>query len=95
MASFIVLYWGYSLQSPLNIGLRHLMPTIPFIYILAAGVWKRWITRINFSLGGANDSVDGAALAAIGTMISNAAKSFIRSSIKYLVLIALLIWLFL
>ena len=47
MVSFIVLYWGYSMQSPLNIGIRHLMPTIPFIYILAAGVWKKWVTRIN------------------------------------------------
>ena len=45
MASFIVLYWGYSMQSPLNIGIRHLMPTIPFIYILAAGVWKKWVTK--------------------------------------------------
>lgn len=92
MASFIVLYWGYSMQSPLNIGIRHLMPTIPFIFILAAGVWKKWVTRINFSFGGTggvDGPADGAAFAAIG----GAAKSFLRSSIKYLVLVALLVWL--
>jgi len=84
MASFIVLYWGYSMQSPLNIGLRHLMPTIPFIYILAAGVWKKWVTRINFPGGELT-------IASIGA----AAKSFARGSIKYLLLVALVIWLFL
>ncbi len=51
MASFIVLYWGYSMQSPLNIGVRHLMPTLPFIYILAAGVWKKWVTNVNVPAG--------------------------------------------
>jgi hypothetical protein len=49
MASFVVLYWGYSMHSPLNIGIRHLMPTIPLIFILAASVWKKWIMRLNMS----------------------------------------------
>jgi hypothetical protein len=84
MASFIVLYWGYSMQSPLNIGLRHLMPTIPFVYILAAGVWKKWVTRINFPGGELTIALIGAA-----------AKSFARGSIKYLFLVALILWLFL
>ena len=47
MGSFIVLYWGYSMHSPLNIGIRHIIPTLPFIYILAAGVWKKWIVRFD------------------------------------------------
>jgi hypothetical protein len=84
MASFIVLYWGYSMQSPLNIGLRHLMPTIPFVYILAAGVWKKWVTRINFPGGELTIALIGAA-----------AKSFARGSIKYLFLVVLILWLFL
>lgn len=41
MASFIVLYWTYSLKSPLNIGIRHIIPTIPFIYILATMAAKK------------------------------------------------------
>ncbi len=88
MASFIVLYWGYSVRSPLNIGIRHLMPTIPFIFILSAVVWKKWVTRINFSISGAGVSAE-AALAALG----KAAKSFLHSSVKYIVLIALIFWL--
>jgi 4-amino-4-deoxy-L-arabinose transferase-like glycosyltransferase len=47
MISFVVLYWGYSMHTTLNIGIRHLMPTIPFIYILAAGVWKKWVMKID------------------------------------------------
>lgn len=35
MFMFVVIYWGYSMKSPLNIGIRHLIPTLPFIYILA------------------------------------------------------------
>ncbi|HEY5220749.1 MAG TPA: glycosyltransferase family 39 protein, partial [Candidatus Paceibacterota bacterium] len=45
LASFIVLYWGYSMHSPLNIGIRHILPTIPLIFILAAVAWKQWIMR--------------------------------------------------
>jgi 4-amino-4-deoxy-L-arabinose transferase-like glycosyltransferase len=48
--SFIVLYWGYSMHSTLNIGIRHLMPTIPFIFLLAATTWKTWITKLEPSM---------------------------------------------
>ncbi|MGC9598773.1 MAG: glycosyltransferase family 39 protein [Minisyncoccia bacterium] len=95
MASFIVLYWGYSMQSSLNIGFRHLMPTLPFIYILAAGVWKKWIANISFR----TPPTGGVTMASLGTSIaaflSAAAKSFVRASIKYLILIVLLVWLIL
>jgi hypothetical protein len=84
MISFIVLYWGCCIQSPLNIGIRHLMPTIPFIYILAAGVWKKWIPRVQVPAGSIS-------FAAIGTV----AKSFARARVKYVLLITLLAWLFL
>jgi len=77
LASFIVLYWGYSMHSPLNIGIRHLMPTIPLIFILAAIVWKKWIMRLDFSSG------DFAAIA----------RSFIMSIVKYIFLVLLLAWL--
>ncbi len=63
MASFIVLYWGYSMHSPLNIGIRHLMPTIPLIFILAAGVWRKWIMNIDLSTVGAALRGTGAAIA--------------------------------
>jgi hypothetical protein len=35
-------YWLSSMQSPLNIGFRHLFPTLPFIYMLTAGAWRDW-----------------------------------------------------
>lgn len=47
MLSFIILYWVYSMKSPLNIGIRHVLPTIPLMYILAAGRIKQW-TRQEF-----------------------------------------------
>ncbi len=88
MASFIVLYWGYSVQSTLNIGLRHLMPTIPLIFILSASVWKKWIANIHIPSLGSFIAGAGAALGAT-------ARSFAYSAIKYVVLILLLIWLLL
>ena len=38
---FVILYWLYSIRSPLNIGFRHLFPTLPFIYLLIASSWQR------------------------------------------------------
>lgn len=45
---FIALYWATSIRSNLNIGLRHMLPTFPFIYLLVAkGVitWARLRSR--------------------------------------------------
>ncbi len=42
MILIILVYWAFSIQSNLNIGVRHILPTIPFIYALTArqiGVW--------------------------------------------------------
>jgi len=88
MASFIVLYWGYSMRSPLNIGLRHLMPTIPFIYILAAGVWKKWITQISLPTFGETS------LASMISGMKAMAQSFFALSLKYIFLVLLIAWLF-
>jgi hypothetical protein len=84
MVSFILLYWGYSMHSPLNIGFRHLMPTIPFIYILSAGVWRKWIANMNLT-----------ARPITLTMIRTAMHSFLGATLKYFFLIALVLWLFL
>ncbi len=88
MVSFIVLYWGYSIHSTLNIGIRHLLPTMPFIYILSAGVWKKWVTRVAAPDA---DGAGGLTLAAIGATV----RSFVRSFLKYILLILLVAWLFL
>ena len=43
MLSFVILYWAYSMKSPLNIGVRHLLPTLPLLYLLATSAVKRWV----------------------------------------------------
>lgn len=49
MMIFVIFYWAYSIKSPLNIGVRHLMPTLPFAYILTASALKRWTSEFRFS----------------------------------------------
>ncbi|MEK7462875.1 MAG: glycosyltransferase family 39 protein [Patescibacteria group bacterium] len=41
MIIFIAGYWLYGINSNLNIGFRHIMPTLPFIYILSAQAIKK------------------------------------------------------
>jgi 4-amino-4-deoxy-L-arabinose transferase-like glycosyltransferase len=55
MLLFVVLYWTWSIMSPLNIGVRHLLPTLPLLYLLAASGIKKMhdagTFRKNVSLG--------------------------------------------
>ncbi len=43
MIIIILIYWSFSINSRLNIGVRHILPTIPFIYALAARQIANWI----------------------------------------------------
>lgn len=43
MIIVIVVYWIFSLRSHLNIGVRHILPTLPFIYALTARQINNWI----------------------------------------------------
>jgi hypothetical protein len=45
MLVFISLYWLSSVISPLNIGVRHIIPTLPFIYILATLALKNLVKK--------------------------------------------------
>ncbi|TSC77439.1 MAG: hypothetical protein G01um101433_594, partial [Parcubacteria group bacterium Gr01-1014_33] len=40
---FIAFYWLFSIKSPLNIGVRHVLPTFPFIYILVSRQIAEWL----------------------------------------------------
>lgn len=40
---FIGMYWLLSTTSPLNIGVRHVLPTFPFIYILVSKQISEWL----------------------------------------------------
>lgn len=41
MLIFLAIYWIVSIKSNLNIGVRHILPTFPFVYILISGQIKR------------------------------------------------------
>lgn len=43
--SFAALYWAASITSPLNIGVRHVLPTLPLLAILAVRMLKLWLMR--------------------------------------------------
>ena len=47
---FIVVYWASSLASPLNIGIRHVLPTFPFIYILVSKQITEWLKSKNLKV---------------------------------------------
>ncbi|OGZ57564.1 MAG: hypothetical protein A3G60_01030 [Candidatus Ryanbacteria bacterium RIFCSPLOWO2_12_FULL_47_9c] len=41
---FVVFYWTSSVTNPLNIGVRHVLPTFPFIYLLVSRELTLWIS---------------------------------------------------
>ncbi|MDE2019090.1 MAG: phospholipid carrier-dependent glycosyltransferase [Patescibacteria group bacterium] len=93
MFAFVALYWGYSMHSPLNIGIRHILPTLPFIYILAAGAWKKFASFPKFELsgmGGGRTVFDS-----MNAMMSNVRTSLVRMAVVYGAMVLLIIWLLL
>ncbi|MBI4114323.1 MAG: glycosyltransferase family 39 protein [Candidatus Niyogibacteria bacterium] len=46
---FIVIYWTSSILSPLNIGVRHVLPTFPFIYLIVSREIVRWVHQTPFT----------------------------------------------
>lgn len=106
MASFVVLYWASALHSELNLGIRYVLPTFPFIFILAAGVWKKWITQFNLPQGFMNLQATNpnmpnmptiidpmAAMASAAEAFSALKKTLAQSAAKYLLLVTLVCWL--
>ncbi len=45
--SFIVVYWVASIHSPLNIGIRHVLPTFPFLYMIVSHRLVQFIEKHN------------------------------------------------
>ena len=43
MLTVIAVYWAFSIKSNLNIGVRHILPTLPFVYALTARQISFWI----------------------------------------------------
>ncbi len=80
MICFVILYWIYSIKSPLNIGIRHILPTLPFIYILSTEVIKNWCSNRKINRGN------------ILKTIFSGLKKIIISSGKTIILTGLIIW---
>lgn len=47
MLGFIALYWLTTLRSNLNIGVRHIIPTFPFVYVLISAEINKWAVMKN------------------------------------------------
>ena len=47
MLIFLAIYWGASITSNLNIGIRHILPTFPFIYVLVSGQIRKLFNQIH------------------------------------------------
>jgi len=81
MTAFIAIYWLSSITSNLNIGIRHILPTLPFIYILAAGGIKQWFSIGNLDL-----------MRNFAIKISVIYRQIFSLSLKSALLAVLLIW---
>lgn len=78
---FVILYWASSIVGNLNIGVRHILPTLPLVYILAAGVIKNWFNGSEF--GKIRD---------LAIKISVIYKELVSVSAKSAILTVLIIW---
>ncbi len=82
MLTFVTIYWVYSMKSPLNIGVRHLMPTLPFIYILSVKTIKKIFSSSPVPI--ITNNID---------KISNLGHQYIPTLVKKILLAILIIWL--
>lgn len=78
----IGVYWASSMASPLNIGVRHVLPTFPFIYFLVSRQIADWL-RVKISSDGSSD---------FPSLLKNVYRVYIKSVPKYFVVIALMLW---
>lgn len=79
---FIAFYWALSISSPLNIGIRHVLPTFPFIWILVAKGVSGWVSLHEV----ANPK-------SWLSWLYNIYQIYIKSIPRYLAVIGLLVWL--
>ena len=78
----IAVYWIVSVRSPLNIGIRHVLPTFPFIYILVSRQIAAWL-----HLHEITDPRD------ILGLMKGIYETYVKIIPRYLIVGALLIWL--
>lgn len=83
---FIIIYWTQSVASPLNIGLRHILPTFPFIYLLVSREIMIWIHNIN------NSYYDNFNLL---EKLRTVSYKYVKMFLKYGIISVFLLWIFL
>jgi 4-amino-4-deoxy-L-arabinose transferase-like glycosyltransferase len=83
MLSFIALYWASSINSPLNIGVRHVLPTFPLIYLLTSRQINKWLTIFS------PNNLDG-----FIKKLNFFGRTLVSYSIKYSIISLLLLWQF-
>ena len=80
---FIIVYWFESMRSPLNIGVRHVLPTFPFIYLLVS---RELIRAISHNAGPDSPRT-------LWEWVVMLYRRYIKKIPRYFALSALLAWL--
>src|SRR3989338_160737 len=79
---FIAVYWLQSLTGNLNIGVRHILPTFPFIFLLVARELIKWAKY--FSISDPRN---------FGEWLHSVYEKYIAAAPKYIFLTIFLLWL--
>ncbi len=85
---FLAVYWYTSVTSNLNIGVRHILPTFPILYLLIAGQISKWIRMPQ------GPFLEKVKLTPKKLLVSikMTFKAYFKLCLKYLILIILLFW---
>lgn len=81
MALFVLFYWAVSMAANLNIGIRHIIPTLPFTFLLVSYVIISYLRRkpsFTFEISIKN--------------VKNIASFYKRKAARYMVLGIVLVW---
>ena len=82
MLFFVAFYWLYSMRSPLNIGVRHVLPTFLFLYIAVSREVVLWLR------GAINPSP-----ASWREWLSSLYRTYIAPIPRYIIVSLLMLWL--
>ncbi len=88
LLSFLALYWATSITSNLNIGVRHILPTFPILYLLISGQITKWLS---FSFWPVLEKFK-LTPKDISRTIRTSIFICLKTYFKYLILVILLFW---
>ncbi len=79
---FIAFYWIVSIKSPLNIGVRHVLPTFPFVYVLVSRQLVDWLQAHEIS--DPRNRME---------WLKGIYEVYIKTAPRYIIAVLLLLWL--